>query len=175
MASSKKIEETETEMSTLYPSSSKQRLIVVARKYIRKMGLKVQESDIENELRALQKLCAVDQGNFLVRVFNHERSASREFVPADLDCCSIDMELCSRNLKDEIAGQESTLQGLLEVMASTEDKSEMEGICSQLSSKNKHIVDILHQVLDGLEFIHSMDEVHRDLKPENGLNYRRRG
>jgi len=150
-------------------------LIVVARKYIRKMGLKVQECDIENELRALQKLCVVDRGDFLVRVFNHERSASREFVPADLDCCSIDMELCSRNLKDEIAGQESTLQGLLAVMASTEDQSEMEGISSQLSSKNKHIVDILHQVLDGLEFIHSMDEVHRDLKPENGLNCRRRG
>ena len=85
------------------------------------------------------------------------------------------MELCSRNLKDEIAGQESTLQDLLTAMASTDDHPEMEGISPQLSAKNKHIVDILHQVLDGLEFIHSMDEVHRDLKPENGLNYMRRG
>jgi serine/threonine protein kinase len=82
--------------------------------------------------------------------------------------------LCSRNLKDEIAGQESTLQDLLTAMASTDDQSEIEGISSQLSAKNKHIVDILHQVLDGLEFIHSMDEVHRDLKPENGFHCRRR-
>jgi serine/threonine protein kinase len=139
------------------------------------MGLRVQESDIENELRALQKLCAVDQGKFLVRVFNHERSASREYIPADLDVCSIDMELCSRNLKDEIAGQESTLQDLLTAMASTDDLSLIEEISSQLSAKNKQIVDILHQVLDGLEFIHSMNEVHRDLKPENGFDLRGRG
>jgi len=136
------------------------------------MGLRVQESDIENELRALQKLCAVDQGKFLVRVFNHERSASKEYIPADLDVCSIDMELCSRNLKDEIVGQASTLQDLLTAMASNDDGSDMEGMSSEsrLSTKNKDIVSILHQILDGLEFIHSMNEVHRDLKPENGFD-----
>jgi len=151
-------------------------LIAVARKYIRKtLDFSVQESDIENELRALGRLCPVDQGKFLVRVFNHERSASREYIPPDLDVCSIDMELCSRNLKDEITGQESTLQDLLTSMASTDDPSKMEEISSQLSSKNKHIVGILYQVLDGLGFIHSMNEVHRDLKPENGFDHWRQG
>lgn len=128
--------------------------------------MRVQESDIKNELRALEKLCIVDQGKFLVRVFNYERSASREIVPPELDVCSIDMELCSRNLKEDIAGQESTLQDLLTAMASTGPG----GLSTQLSAKIKQIVDILYEVLEGLKFIHSMDEVHRDLKPENG-NY----
>ena len=122
-----------------------------------------------NEMRALDKLCSRDQGNVLVQVFHHEQGA-----PDGLDCDihKIDMELCVKNLRNEIKSQPQSLREILNQMVllkGTRDHSaELQELSVQMSLKTTELLIVLTQILEGLQFIHSQKEVHRDLKPENG-------
>jgi len=49
-----------------------------------------------------------------------------------------------------------------------EEKNMYQNVSGTLHAKNLEVVEILNQIVDGLVFIHSLNEVHRDLKPENG-------
>jgi len=129
----------------------------------------VSDHDVANEIRVLEKLCPQDKNRVLVHVFHQERVLDvAGYIPT---LHLIDMELCLRNLNDEIMGQRVSLQDLLEHTTGSDisGKNTSKTFSFQIWSKNKAVVNILHQVLEGLQFIHSHDEVHRDLKPENGL------
>lgn len=125
----------------------------------------VLEQDLANEIRAVQKLCSLDRGKFLVHVFHHHEGSSGMF-PHDLH--QIDMEFCVKNLRDGINSQSTSLREMLTKLAASEIETHDEEFTYQLGAKAFGIADVLFQVLEGINFIHSQNEVHRDLKPENG-------
>jgi serine/threonine protein kinase len=108
----------------------------------------IKQKDIDNEIRAIQKLCQNEHMN-IVQVFEYGR------LKPDGVTYFIDMELCEVSLANYMKGHE------------------IEGLISwpTIRSQNKvisHAYYILQQVLNGLLFIHSLGEVHRDLSPHNG-------
>lgn len=142
-------------------------ILPVARKVLRTIG-DVCGDDITNEIRALDKLCSGDTANVLIQVFHHSRVTGFQLAH---DMYQIDMELCLRNLSDQIGAQEISVPQILDKLILAERygyKTQSRELSQQLSTINKEIVDILCQILKGLEYIHSVNEVHRDLKPENG-------
>jgi len=102
------------------------------------------KADVENEVRAVEKLCTNQHTN-LVQVFDlgQMRSNSTFYY--------IDMELCDISLGEYMQGSQTT-----NLVSWNEFRNDLE---------NLSIVS--EDIIDGLIFIHSNDEVHRDLSPQN--------
>lgn len=102
----------------------------------------VTREDIENEVRAIDKLCTDPPSQDIVRIFRHGwmKSATRQNSP--LPMYFIDMELGQYSLEEYIEG---SANGLAESEA----------------------LDTLLQVSAGISFIHRKGMIHRDLKPAN--------
>ena len=114
---------------------------------IRELG-SITKDDVDNEIRALKKLCQDQQSN-IVQVFDHG------LLNPDNTIHFIDMELCDISLANYLLGQE------LKDVVSWPTVREQEEILS-------HAYNILQQILNGLVYIHCLEEVHRDLSPHNG-------
>ena len=118
-----------------------------ARKLVRPFTV-FTESDLRNELRALDKICTRDNPH-IVNVLRHGPLPFSTFY-------YIDMQLCDINLNDYI----------------------YQSWPAQLASKSRFFGTdyrdvpsewlILAHIVSGLVFIHGLGEVHRDLKPRNG-------
>jgi len=78
----------------------------------------------------------------------------------------MDMEFCVKNLRDEINSQTASFREMLTRLTAPDIDNEK--FTNELKTKVTRIADVLFQVLEGINFIHSQNEVHRDLKPENG-------
>lgn len=127
---------------------------------------------MDNEIRAIDKLCTLDNGKNLVQVFHHE-SGPADSLSSWHDLHEIDMELCTKNLRDEIKSDStSMLEQLTQVADSISNTEHNSGLEDRLQITCTKILGILFDILHGLEFIHIHDEVHRDLKPENSIHYR---
>jgi len=125
---------------------------VFARKLVRQFAA-ISESDIQNEIRAIDKLCG-NACKYLVMVFRHGKLKNTSYY-------FIDMELCDLDLKDYILGNWHGINGLMSpFFRRGNQESEMENIWG-----------IMRQISEGLVFIHSQTEVHRDLKPTNGIRF----
>jgi len=120
-----------------------------ARKVIRAFGA-VTKDDVDNELRALKKLCQNQHPN-IVQVFDYG-----ELNP-DSAVHFIDMELCDISLGHYLDGQE------LKDGVSWATVKEQDDVPA-------HGYNILQQILNGLLYIHCVGEVHRDLSPHNGMS-----
>jgi serine/threonine protein kinase len=104
----------------------------------------VTKADIENEVRAVKKLCTSSHAN-IVQVFDlgQMRTKSTFYY--------LDMELCDISLGNYMQGKRTP-----HLVSWAEFRSDPENL------------SLIHEdILDGLIFIHSHDEVHRDLSPQN--------
>ena len=111
-----------------------------------------QLEDIENELRAIRKLC-ID--------VNHPN-----IVPV-LDCGRfhrtiyyfIDMEICAFSLSSHI-------KNTLSISDAMEKFVE-----ADLRKDIRDRLHIAYEISEGLKYVHQYKEVHRDLKPANGVTF----
>ena len=117
-----------------------------ARKVVRLFGA-VEATDIDNEIRAVTKLCKSGHAN-IVQVFEFG------LLKDDSAWHFIDMELCDFTLENYIRGDETP------PLLSWEQVKLQKLFHTTIS-------DINGQILEGLIFIHGHREVHRDLSPQN--------
>ena len=115
---------------------------------IRELG-SVTKDDVDNEVRALKKLCQNQHPN-IVQVFEYGQLNPEGTIHF------IDMELCDISLGNYLLGQE--LKNVVNWATVREQ-----------GDTPTHAYKILQQILNGLVYIHCLDEVHRDLSPQNGM------
>jgi serine/threonine protein kinase len=93
--------------------------------------------DVDREVRAIENLFLNMKSPDLIEIIACHQFGLFRFI---------DMELCSMDLNDFIAGKIPVGIGKFEDNTSR----------------------ILQQIVSGIEYIHSCNAVHRDLKPRNG-------
>ena len=111
------------------------------------------ERDIVNEVRAMELLCRGLHDN-IIAISSHGR-----LLPLHA-FYFIDMELCDLNLQEFIESTKKNVHGLMDWDVTIETGSGLFAICA-----------IIQQILMGVNFIHSHNEVHRDLNPQNSNNF----
>lgn len=109
--------------------------------------------DIENEARAVTKLCKVGAHPNIVEVLQHGWLPSQSS-----EIYFFDMECCEQTLEDHM---NSMFQCQAEAVGDEERKMAMQ-------KRIQTAFQISWDITCGLEFIHDNGEVHRDLKPLNG-------
>ena len=123
-----------------------------ARKLIRPFG-EVKLTDIQNEIRAVEKLCKSGTHKNIVAVLNHGKLPPWFYF--------LDMELCDLNLESYINRRWTpALQKRIQYFTSELPSS----------MRTAQLWHIMEDMTCGVAFIHQHKEVHRDLKPRNGTN-----
>ena len=119
------------------------------------------DKDIENEMRAVEKLAEGHRN--VVAVFG------QGWLGGPFRCYYFDMDLCDCTLETYIYGDREFLfdeewhrKGLDVVVVPKDDFVFM---------RLYNILWIICELTEGLNFIHECKQVHRDLKPRNGIPY----
>ena len=124
-------------------------LQVFARKLIRPFGA-LGAKDLQNEVRAVEKLCEPGSHKNIVSVLRHGR-----FPPL---LYFIDMEVCELNLENYIH-RKWPAEIVAKVPHFTNDVP--------ARTRMSQVWEILEDITSGVAFIHLNKEIHRDLKPRN--------
>jgi serine/threonine protein kinase len=144
---------------TRLPRSNLMAWKVFARKVLR-LGAFLSEQEIQNEIRAVNKVCleSVAHEN-VVAVYRHGNLVNSPAV------YFFDMELGEFNLETYIPHlwEPTSLEKVTLVDQST--------LIVKLESRIKYIWAIMSQIPKGVAFIHQQKEVHRDLKPHGNMAF----
>jgi serine/threonine protein kinase len=111
----------------------------------------ISQKDVENEVRAVNKLCKSRHPN-IVQVFQLGK------LKTDGAFYFIDMELCAFTLDKYIQGADVPFLDNWKDINRRVSEGELP----------TQLYTITDNLLDGLIFIHEHGEVHRDLSPHNG-------
>jgi serine/threonine protein kinase len=114
----------------------------------------VRLKDIQNEIRAVEKLCVKSTHENIVSVLQHGNLADSPYYFFDMDLCAFNLETY-----------------LLLLWKETKDDIGMEVPQCRDRSSMRSIWNIMSQIANGLAFIHTHHEIHRDLKPRNGATF----
>jgi serine/threonine protein kinase len=120
-----------------------------ARKMIR-LFPGVTKPEIENEIRAVKKLCQTSHPN-IVQIFEFGQ------LKPNSSFYFIDMESCEFTLAHYITGADVPFLVNWKIFCMLP----------------QNICEINEHIIDGLIFIHKNGEVHRDLSPQNGMSLTR--
>lgn len=101
-------------------------------------------SDVQNEIRAVTKLCTPGSHRHIIEVLRHGRLPNSPYY-------FFDMELCNFNLKGH----------------ADEIWNSCDPFFIDWYSRLQHFWAIMAEIANGVSFIHEKKEVHRDLKPSN--------
>jgi serine/threonine protein kinase len=107
----------------------------------------VHNKDIDNEVRAIDKLCRNLHPN-IVQVFDHGH------LKQDSAFYFMDMELCDFSLAQYMRDENVSYLDKWSIIRAGDDLF-------------SHVVDIALQIINALVFIHACGEVHRDISPQN--------
>lgn len=108
--------------------------------------------DIDNEVKAITKLCTEGSHGNIVAVLKHGWLKRSPYY-------FIDMELCDLNLETFIYA--ASFDGFERDFET--DRKTLEEV------RLGNLWPIMRDIVRGLRFIHNHGQVHRDLKPRNGI------
>ena len=108
------------------------------------------KEDIDNEIRAIIRLCVNDVSRNIVSVFNHGWLKKSPYY-------FIDMELCDLNLETFIYSE--YISGFQKIFNPDSEPSK--------EVRVRNMWPIMLDIVHGLQFIHRHGQVHRDIKPRN--------
>jgi serine/threonine protein kinase len=108
---------------------------------------------VENEARAIAKLCKPSAHENIVSVLRHGYLQDNGYFFCDMELCHMNLNTyISRTWKNPVPKELEPLTGPLTPR-----------------EKIKMAMYIMVDIAEGVSYIHSHGEVHRDLKPENGI------
>ena len=110
------------------------------------------QDDLTNEIRAIDKLCAGKHPN-LVHVQRHNWLKDSPYY-------AIDMEFCDLTLEEYIRGDRELVCKKSAIYSLKDNEAAVKWL---------EISKIMQDITKGLSFIHGCEEVHRDLKPKNSM------
>jgi serine/threonine protein kinase len=118
----------------------------------------VRPEDVQNEIRAVMKLCITGHPHIVQILGNPAKLSNSTYY-------AIDMEFCEVTLENFVAGERGPIPKKSSIRLHNGT------ISSEPNALKWHeICTILIHILRGLEFIHKSKELHRDLKPSNGIS-----
>ena len=123
------------------------------------------DKDVQNELRAIKKLCQDNWHPNLVSVFGHGQFFDRK---SQLTFFYIDMELCDFNLHDAIQNRQLLSQTITDSPAVGDGTHATVRDMLPREQELECMMKMLSDLTSGIVFMHGLGEVHRDLKPHNG-------
>lgn len=124
---------------------------VFARKILRPFGC-LTEGHIENEIRAVRKLCSPGLHTNVVSVVSSGRLSNSIYY-------FLDMERLDFNLETYISDNWTPESSSVEIVP----------LMPAIRERSWRVVgEVVKDIAKGLAFIHSHKEIHCDLKPRNG-------
>jgi serine/threonine protein kinase len=111
------------------------------------------QETIKCEQEAIERLCSRGHQSNIVTVLRMGKLQDPPYY-------FIDMELCDLNLENYIQHPHEREPGDLPVPYCITDVSQ--------GAKAEQIWNIMRQIANGVQYLHSLNLIHRDLKPANG-------
>lgn len=109
---------------------------------------------LDNERRAVNKLCLNPKNKNIVRVLNHGSLTKDQYF--------FDMELCDHDLEAYIKELWKPCDGIEARLLDEDNHAVIDPLL-----RLRYVWVIMRQIASGVKYIHEGGEIHRDLKPKN--------
>jgi len=139
--------------------------VYFARKLLRPFGQTTKE-DIENEVKAVTKICATAGHENIIRILRHSPLPSTDYYYIDMELCDLNLAAYINPSYDRklLVPTEELQNAKRPVVVTARHPVSYAGY--RVSVENAYT--IMSHIVSGLKFLHSHRLAHRDLKPQNG-------